>query len=69
MRAIKIWNNEVNKEDRYLDFRGTFSCVSQGKVLLYLSCDSVFTVYLNGEIAGFGNCANFPKKKLSTKKS
>lgn len=64
MKAIKIWNHEVNKKDTYLDFKGTFSCEKQGKVLLRLSCDSVFTVYINNEMVGFGNCANFPKRKL-----
>ena len=64
MKAIKIWNHEVNKKDTYLDFKGTFSCKKQGKVLLRLSCDSVFTVYINNEMVGFGNCANFPKRKL-----
>ena len=64
LKGIKIWNSEVNKKDVYLDFKGTFSCVKQDKVLLRLSCDSVFTVYLNNEIVGFGSCSNFPNRKL-----
>ena len=32
MKAIKIWNHEVNKKDTYLDFKGTFSCEKQGFV-------------------------------------
>lgn len=64
MKAIKIWNNEIKGIDTYLDFKGTFSCVKTGRVLLRLSCDSIFTFYINDEMVGFGSCSNFKKRKV-----
>lgn len=63
MKLTKIWNKEINGKNTYLDFKGTFSYQKQGNVTLYLSCDSTFTAYLNGERVGFGTCDNFKHKK------
>lgn len=63
MIATKIWNEDPHGVDMYLDFKDTFSVTEQGKVTLRLSCDSIFTVALNGEQVGFGSCLNFPDRK------
>ncbi|MCQ2399117.1 MAG: hypothetical protein MJ072_01255 [Clostridia bacterium] len=64
MKGIKIWNKEVDKKDSYVDFKGNFTCKNQGKVSLRISCDSIFTIFLNGENVGFGSCSNYPDRKL-----
>ncbi len=63
MKSIKIWNNGIKSKDTYLDFKGAFSCNKQEKVFLRISCDNVFTVYVNNEMVGFGACCNFIKDK------
>lgn len=59
MQAMKIWTNNPDTIDEYVDFKSEFSCTAGEKIFLDISCDNVFNVYLNGENAGFGSCQNF----------
>ena len=56
---MKIWTNNPDTIDEYVDFKSEFSCTAGEKIFLDISCDNVFNVYLNGENAGFGSCQNF----------
>lgn len=59
-----IWiKNDKLQKDSYADFVGGF-CVYDGKVILSLTCDSNFTAWVNGKLAAFGECADYPHYKL-----
>ncbi len=59
MQATKIWTDNPNTVDEYVDFKSNFSCTAGEKIYLDVSCDNIFNVSLNGEAVGFGSCQNF----------
>ena len=46
-----------------MDFSGCFSAETEEKIYLRISCDSVYTAYVNGKIAGFAACAYYPEHR------
>lgn len=58
-----IWCNDKPDCDEYGEFIDTFA-FNSGKALLYISADSNYTAYLNGEIVAFGQYADFPYDKV-----
>lgn len=64
MREKWIWakNDEIEK-DSYAEFIGNFSARDGEKVTLDIACDSVYNVEINGELAAFGGCADYPHHK------
>ena len=65
MRKEKwIWaKNDEEKVDSYAEFIGKFKAGAQGEVLLDIACDSIYSVEINGELAAFGACADYPHRK------
>lgn len=63
-----IWINERNDEDTYAEFLGSFRKTEEGKVVLKISCEEHFAVYLNGQLAFFGASADYPWYKQYHKK-
>lgn len=61
LRGTKIWQSNVNVKDVYVDFLGDFCVDGKGKVFLRISCDSAYTVWINGKLASFGACADYPE--------
>lgn len=61
LRGTKIWQSNINAKDVYVDFLGDFSVSGNSKVFLRISCDSAYTVWVNGELAAFGACADYPQ--------
>lgn len=59
LTMTKIWDGNVTGSDRYLTFKGKFAA-GDGKTVLYVACDSVFTCRINGRIVAFGACQNYP---------
>lgn len=59
---VKIWDSDVKGVDRYVVFKGEFSGTEKGKILLTIACDNVFVCRINGEVAAFGACQNYPGK-------
>lgn len=59
LTMTKIWDGNVTDSDRYLTFKGKFAA-GDGKTVLYVACDSVFTCRINGRIVAFGACQNYP---------
>ena len=57
-----IWNGCEGK-NQYVDFFADFRPDKRGKVVVNISCDNIFTFYVNGATAGFGSCQNFPAAK------
>ena len=58
-----IWSNSNPDCDEYGEFIDEFIS-NEGKVLFYISADSNYTAYLNGEIIAFGQYADFPYDKV-----
>ena len=59
-----IWaaNDNVEK-DSYAEFIGEFSAKAGEDVRILIACDSVYNVEINGELAAFGGCADYPYRK------
>ena len=64
LKGTRIWCGDPEEKDSYADFKGTFAWNGTGKVMLRLSCDTIFEVFVNGKGAGFGNCSNFPGRPV-----
>ena len=60
-----IWaaNDNVEK-DSYAEFIGEFSAKAGEDVRILIACDSVYNVEINGELAAFGGCADYPHRKM-----
>ncbi len=61
--ATWIWCNSNPKEDEYGEFVDHFTYES-GKVMLQISADSNYATYINGELAAWGQYADFPYDKV-----
>ena len=60
----KIWlDGEHAEKDVYVDFLSDFSAAPDKKALLFITCDSMYTVRINGKLAGFGQCSDYPWHK------
>lgn len=64
MTAQWIWLGQTNEiqKDVYLDFEKKFDA-KKGKIKLRVSCDSIFCAYVNGKLASFSACADYPQYK------
>ncbi|MBR2646150.1 MAG: hypothetical protein IKD47_01130 [Clostridia bacterium] len=60
-----IWpKNDTFEKDSYAEFIGKFTANPQEKVEIHIACDSVYNVEINGELAAFGACADYPHRKV-----
>ena len=66
MKEKWIWAaNDTVEKDSYAEFIGKFSTTASDKeVSLLIACDSVYNVEINGELAAFGGCADYPHRKM-----
>ena len=66
MKEKWIWAaNDTVDVDSYAEFIGKFNVTfGGGKVELLIACDSVYNVEINGELAAFGACADYPHNKM-----
>ncbi|MBE6560183.1 MAG: hypothetical protein E7662_03575 [Ruminococcaceae bacterium] len=62
MKAQWIWENASPAPDEYAEFTAEFA--AGGKNVLRISADSQYAVYLNGELAVFGQYGDFPHYKV-----
>ncbi len=62
--GIWIWENPAPKADEYADFSDSF-IYGSGTVKLRISSDSNYAVYVNGQLAAFGQYADFPHCKVA----
>lgn len=58
-----IWTNSNPQADEYGEFFDSFEYNGKS-LILNISCDSNYAVYLNGEFAAFGQYADFPYDKI-----
>ena len=59
----RIWLKDRNAINSFVDFKGLFSSSGRGKTILKITCDGAFSLTINGVLAGFGECADFPDRK------
>ena len=59
-----IWIKGAREEDSYAEFKREFSVSKRETVTLKISTDSIFAAYVNGSLAGFSGCADYPHYKL-----
>ena len=59
-----IWENTCPQADEYADFIDTFSYIG-GTVDLRISADSDYAVFVNGQLAAFGQYHDFPHCKVA----
>ena len=59
-----IWCKNAPKEDDYAEFVSQFKAKEGEKVVLKISCDSVYNVYLNGSLVAYYGCSDFPWYKM-----
>ena len=59
-----IWTSDKERENEYSEFVEKFSVSNGEKVVLNISCDGVYSVYINGELAAFSACADYPYYKF-----
>ena len=63
-KGIWIWENTQPKADEYADFTDSF-LYEGGSVQLRISADSNYAVFVNEQLAGFGQYADFPHCKVA----
>ena len=61
--ATWIWSNRNPKEDEYGEFVDQF-IYDSGNVVLQISADSNYATYINGQLAAWGQYADFPYDKV-----
>ena len=57
----KIWIDEKTGNDEYAEFTASFS--ASDDATLRIACDSMYAVRVNGVLAGFGQCSDYPWHK------
>ncbi len=63
LSAKKIWFGNVRAKDVYVDFKSTFDIQKKEKTKIDVSADGAFTLYVNGVLAGFAACTDYPYYK------
>ena len=64
LKGTKIWKGDVKAKDAYVDFKCEFKTADNNqKVYLRISCDSNYSVWINGTLAGFAACADYPEHR------
>ena len=61
--ASWIWHESASRPDTYGEFTGSFA-FDGCSVVLRISCDSNYALFLNGELAAFGQYPDLPQYKV-----
>lgn len=64
MKANWIWINEEINPDEYVRFKTDFCVNDLDNVKLGLSCDSIYNVWINGKLLGYGMMHDFEFFKM-----
>ena len=62
-QAKWIWIDREEKRDSYARFYQSFEAYG-GEIMIELSCDSNYELYINGTLASFGQYADYPYDKV-----
>lgn len=60
-----IWENDKPGWDEYTVFHDEFDVAHSDDIQLYISADSRYEAFLNGECVGFGQYADYPHYKVA----
>ena len=63
-KAKWIWAADRVDKDEYAEFNASFKLSGEKNVLLKISCDGVYSVNVNGKLAAFSACADYPYYKF-----
>ena len=66
-KAAWIWRSTAATPDEFCDFLTEFDAVAGESYTLSIASDSNYTVWLNGELAAFGQYADYPHYKVYDK--
>ena len=64
VKAKWIWKAGEILSDEFVDFVAEFDATGKSPYTLTIAADSNYTVYLNGELAAFGQYADYPTYKV-----
>lgn len=59
-----IWNSYAYKPDEYVEFKFNFVASKLNKTCVRIASDSNYNLYVNGNIAAFGQYADYPNYKV-----
>ena len=59
-----IWTSDKERENEYSEFVATFKLYDSEKAICNISCDGAYSLYVNGELAAFSACADYPYYKF-----
>lgn len=59
-----IWANDADVVNQYIWARAEFEASCVGECDLLISADSQYVAYVNGQLAGFGQYADYPEHKV-----
>ncbi len=62
--AKAIWADHEEKLNRYVRFQTSFCAVKTVKTEFYICTDTKYELYINGQLAGFGQYEDFPTQKV-----
>lgn len=62
LKMNAIWFNGETHDDFYVDFHRDF-IAEKAPAKLFIACDSIYAVFVNGVVAGFGQCSDYPHYK------
>ncbi|MBR5157860.1 MAG: hypothetical protein IKW59_08855 [Clostridia bacterium] len=62
--AKAIWADNKELPNRYLRFQSEFDAKAGKKVMFYICTDTKYELYINGNLAAFGQYEDFPQKKI-----
>ena len=62
--AKAIWADDKELPNRYLRFQGEFDAAIGKKTVFYICTDTKYELYINGNLAAFGQYEDFPQKKI-----
>ncbi len=66
-KAAWIWRQSLAQNDEFCDFLTVFEAEGEGAYTLSIAADSNYTVWINGELAAFGQYADYPHYKVYDK--
>ncbi len=62
--AKAIWINEEKSINSYVCFQTEFDYVGSGTVRFSIAAETKYELYINGQLAGFGQYEDFPSQKV-----
>ena len=59
-----IWSKTKYNKDEYVEYCVNFHSISNKSIFLKIACDGIYSVHINGELAAFSACADYPYYKF-----